>query len=108
MTPEEKAERQRKRRKWARDNPEKTRLYKQREHIKSAYGLEWDDYQEMIAERSGRCGLCGNEAKLQVDHDHVTGEVRGLLCGGCNRGLGLLGDDPEGLRNALRYLEGGS
>lgn len=42
---------------------------------------------------------------LCVDHDHVTGTVRGLLCNGCNHGIGKLGDNAEGVRRALAYLE---
>ncbi len=47
-----------------------------------------------------------HEAKLMVDHDHTTGEVRGLLCHNCNRAIGLLREDPERLRRAIEYLEG--
>jgi hypothetical protein len=42
---------------------------------------------------------------MQLDHDHLTREFRGWLCGACNRGIGLLGDDVNGLRRALAYLE---
>jgi hypothetical protein len=42
---------------------------------------------------------------MNIDHDHKTGQVRGLLCSGCNTGLGHLGDDIQGLKRALEYLE---
>lgn len=43
--------------------------------------------------------------KLHVDHDHVSGKMRGLLCQKCNHGIGLMGEDPDRLRRAARYLE---
>jgi hypothetical protein len=61
--------------------------------------------------QGGRCAICGKvprSRRLAVDHDHKTGEVRGLLCAsgdfGCNKGLGYFNDDPELLRRAYEYL----
>lgn len=58
----------------------------------------------MLAEQDGRCKICGQLKKLNVDHDHATGEVRGLLCHGCNVGIGFFRDSPELLRSAIDYL----
>jgi hypothetical protein len=80
-------------------------------HLKHKYGITLADFNRMVAERNGRCDVChrkpkgGKRTGLHVDHDHATGEVRGLLCGPCNRAIGLLGDSPEVLRKALAYLE---
>jgi len=52
------------------------------------------------------CIICGLEKKIVVDHNHVTGEVRGGLCDNCNIGLGHFKDNPELLRLAALYLEG--
>lgn len=52
------------------------------------------------------CIICGKPAKLSVDHDHQTGDVRGGLCTNCNLGLGHFKDNPELLRLAALYLEG--
>ena len=43
---------------------------------------------------------------VAVDHDHLTNEFRGLLCNGCNKGLGLFRDNIQSLNNAIKYLEG--
>jgi hypothetical protein len=59
----------------------------------------------------GTCDCCGVDAKdlkegrLNLDHCHVTGEYRGHLCGSCNRGLGMLGDNLAGVQLALDYLK---
>ena len=53
----------------------------------------------------GECHLCGRLAPLLFDHDHCTGAFRGWLCAACNSGLGMLGDDVEGLRRAIDYLQ---
>ena len=54
------------------------------------------------------CDCCGRVCRLQVDHDHQTGALRGLLCGSCNRGIGLLpGDSLEGVLLAAAYLSRG-
>ena len=74
------------------------------------YGLTGEEYRAMSEAQGGVCLFCLRPPKpprnnLDVDHDHVTGKVRGLLCSGCNRMLGRVSDNPEILRRALAYLE---
>jgi hypothetical protein len=59
-----------------------------------------------MAQHQGEaCAICKNHGKLVVDHDHETGEVRGLLCVGCNVLVGPSGKHAERLRKALAYVE---
>ncbi len=81
------------------------------------HGITKADYDAMLADQGGVCAICGlPEAKnrdprtnsfksLCVDHDHRTGNVRGLLCSNCNRVIGMMEENQESLRNAADYLE---
>jgi hypothetical protein len=79
-------------------------------HLKSAYGITPEKYDEMLAAQGGVCGICkGEDTKhksnyFAIDHNHSTGEVRGLLCGSCNTALGLFGDSVDSLMSAAAYL----
>lgn len=77
-------------------------------HLMNRYKISEADYSAMYDKQEGRCAICRTELPLlHVDHVHVTGVVRGLLCGKCNRGIGMFNDDPETLVAAARYLQGG-
>lgn len=78
--------------------------------LKREYGLTPEDYTAILKAQGGKCAICRAAPKrksLAVDHDHNTGEVRGLLCGPCNTGLGRFGDSIEGLMKAIEYLQNG-
>jgi hypothetical protein len=78
------------------------------------FGLSMEEYNEFMAKQDSSCAICnssfshkrnGQEARLAIDHDHKTGKVRGLLCGSCNRALGLLKEDKRIVQSAVQYLE---
>lgn len=76
------------------------------------FGMTRQMFDAMLAEQDGRCAICCtvfNESspttKPQVDHDHETGYVRGLLCLRCNNGIGAMNDDIDRLHSAIAYLE---
>jgi len=75
--------------------------------LKKQYGISLNEYNLMKSAQGNKCAICGNIPKetLQVDHCHKTGFVRGLLCRGCNSGIGGLRDDIKILRSAIKYLE---
>jgi hypothetical protein len=82
--------------------------------LKRVYGVTIDWYEAALAEQQGRCAICGTEpdasgvraaARLHVDHDHVTGTARSLLCNRCNQGIGYFKDDPALFRAAAEYIE---
>lgn len=78
--------------------------------VQSTYGLQPGDYERLYAAQGGRCAIVGCRAtgrvkRLAVDHNHATGEVRGLLCGPHNRLIGYNRDNPEAFRSLAEYLE---
>ena len=77
--------------------------------LKQKLGIEPEDYDLIYINQDGRCGICGIHQsklprKLAVDHDHGTGQVRGLLCQKCNSAIGLLKEDPILITRVLTYL----
>jgi hypothetical protein len=80
-------------------------------HLKQRYGLTVEDWDSIFLEQKGSCKICGThqselDRPLYVDHDHETGEVRGLLCQKCNFGIANFRDNIELLKNAVIYLGG--
>jgi hypothetical protein len=109
-------------RKWRAKNPEiareKSRQYYQQNkeacrkrmwtyHIERTYGISAEVYMAMVEEQEFKCKICQQEKdyRLLLDHDHVTGAVRGLLCKLCNWALGSFEDEVDNLRAAIAYLE---
>jgi len=84
-----------------------------REHSFKRYcGVTREQADSMSAAQGGLCAICrkapdgkGNCARLHVDHDHLTGKIRGMLCHRCNRALGFTREDPTVLRAMADYLE---
>jgi len=82
--------------------------------LKKRFGITLEQFNQILEEQNGVCAICGQEetriqhngkiSALAVDHNHVTGQIRGLLCSGCNVSLGRFKDNPKFLQNALNYL----
>ena len=83
---------------WVASNPNYHRNWK----VWDRYGLSLEAYEALLAQG---CAICGGEAEV-IDHNHTTGQVRGALCHRCNRGIGLLRDNPVIVDAAGTYLAG--
>ncbi len=84
--------------------------YRRRQKLRLNFGITPEEYDQMVVAQAGGCAICGDPVSLgldvlEVDHDHTTGRIRGLLCGRCNKGIGLFRDDPSLLRRAVAYLQ---
>lgn len=86
----------------------KVTQFSNRSNILRKYNMTCQEYLDKIEKQGGCCEICGcpdnGDRSLAVDHDHNTGQVRGLLCGKCNGGIGLLKDNAGLLRKAINYL----
>lgn len=86
----------------------KQKRHNARHRLLKQYGMRPDDYDRLLAEQGGVCAICGTEPtpnrRLAVDHCHEGGQVRGLLCTGCNVAIGHMRDDADRLEAAAAYL----
>lgn len=78
-----------------------------RRALKSKYGLSLDQYEALWQSQDNKCSVCSDtfSETPSVDHCHLTGAVRSLLCRGCNTALGHARDDPHLLRKLAKYVE---
>lgn len=95
-------------RKWCKKNPAKHRANRRQ----SRYGLTQGDFETLYKLQTGKCAICSDliidgsgRGGLAIDHCHLSGKVRGLLCAPCNKGLGHFRDDAPLLKRAAEYLE---
>lgn len=80
--------------------------YLRDKQLKESFGITGEYYEQMLTAQAGLCAICHGLGKhrLGVDHDHLTGKIRGLLCFSCNAALGLFQDSRERLETAILYL----
>lgn len=96
--------------KWKKSDPTSWKENRWHKHLKSAYGLSIEDYNNLLETQDGVCKICKKkpedcrDKKLFVDHCHTTLKNRGLLCYQCNTILGMANDNIEILKNAIDYL----
>ncbi len=71
---------------------------------KNRYGSSLAEFEQLSERQHGLCAICALPLLLTVDHNHLTGQVRGLLCGNCNRGIGCMQESIPNLKSAIQYL----
>jgi len=102
---------------WKRDNPERYRatqreyvesgkksVSSRKSHLKRKYGLTLEAFDALLASQGGGCAVCGRADADNVDHDHITGRVRGILCFNCNVAIGHVAEDEDRLVALMTYL----
>lgn len=97
-----------KREKWKKENPEKYSLTQLKHNLAKKYNLSEEQYNQMFLDQENCCAICKisfENTKANVDHNHVTGKARELLCHNCNKGIGHLKENIEFLKAAIGYLE---
>lgn len=81
---------------------------RQNRHLVRTFGITIEDYDSMLAKQNGGCYICyktkDSNKRLAVDHDAITGKIRGILCENCNRAIGQLAHDINRLQRAITYL----
>lgn len=90
------------------DIKEKAKNISRKCRLLKEYGLSIDDFNKMYGNQNGKCCICSKfveGTKINIDHCHKTGKVRGLLCWNCNMAIGYLKDNIDNLKNAIKYLE---
>lgn len=93
-------------------------IKKRDENLKRVYGIGIEEYNTLLEKQNNRCAICestdpkgrksgrgGGVDVFYVDHDHKTGNVRGLLCNICNRTMGYVGENSNTLEEMIKYLQ---
>lgn len=79
--------------------------------VARSYGITYHQYKDLLRSQHGSCAICQTDLgtlapkSVHIDHDHVTDDVRGILCSRCNQALGLFKDSPQIMRRAAAYIE---
>lgn len=94
---------------WKLKNVEYTKQYMRKYSILKRYGMTWKQYSKLLEDQKQCCAICSVSQeslsyKFHVDHNHVTGKIRGLLCSKCNVALGQLNEDINLFNKAINYL----
>jgi hypothetical protein len=95
---------------WEENNKEYKKVQVREWQYKKRFGITIETYNQMLLEQNNSCAVCERQPtdfkrKFSIDHDHKTGEIRGLLCDNCNHALGMVNDNSLLLQKLILYLE---
>ena len=88
-------------------HPDRRKRIMKNNNLKKNYGITLEQYNVLVIKQNNKCAICGSDNRgkdLFVDHNHITGKIRGLLCSTCNFAIGLLKDDPILCDTMAAYL----
>jgi len=94
---------------WTKNNKERKAELSRSSWMRIRFKMTIAEYNVLLAKQGGECAIChsiapGGVGRFHVDHDHVSGRIRGLLCTNCNNGLGRFEDNPDRLIMAAKYI----
>lgn len=108
--PEHRARAAELRRKRKEEAPQREFMRKREQYLRTQFGITHAEYEMLLTAQGGVCAICGttdpgrSSPYFHIDHCHATNTIRGLLCNGCNLGLGHFKDDTDRLNAAIAYL----
>ena len=95
---------------WYQKNKQRMKVKERKDNLKKNFDITIEEYNNLFKKQGGTCSICRkkeNGKLLAVDHNHKTGEIRGLFCMKCNTALGRFNDDLSLFKKAMEYLEKG-
>ena len=78
---------------------------KRNQKLRESYGISLNQYNDMVKIQNGKCAICRCNERLVVDHNHDSGQVRELLCHGCNSGIGFFKENVDNLLKSIEYIK---
>lgn len=91
---------------WRKRNPAQAKRYDKASRLRRKYGISMEEYQQMLATQQNHCAICDlTMGEPHIDHSHITGKIRAILCPKCNLALGLFKDSSKLCFLAASYLQ---
>lgn len=90
---------------YVRRNRDKHKVWWKKTMLKQRYGITLDEYHDLLEFFEHKCVICSKKEDLCIDHDHETGDIRGILCRPCNLAVANIGENAENARRLVKYIE---